>query len=92
MTQEEFIHYVKGIIDTDISLHKENVSPITNLIKEALEKLFEEKSLPNCDWPAIWRDIATDGVSNYENNCACNPKNGGSGICHCTAHNTTNLK
>lgn len=93
MTQKEFIHYVKGILDSEIERGKVDAlrANLSNadihlmgplkLIKDALDSLQEEP-------------IQTNGYTTtqsylvpYSEVCSCNPKNGGSGLCGCTIGN-----
>jgi len=89
MKQEEFIHYVKGIIDSEIE--KGRVDALRNnipnsdihligplkLIKDALD------SLQGTNGYITPQSILVP----YFEVCACNPKNGGSGVCGCTIGN-----
>lgn len=81
MTKEEFISYVRGVIDSEnngikrVIGKKELIGPL-KLIKDALDK-YESSSIP-----AIKPEMVM-----YSEICSCNPKNGGSGICGCTIGN-----
>jgi hypothetical protein len=93
MTQKEFIYYVKGIIDSEIEngqvdAFRANISnadinligPL-KLIKDALDSLQEEP-IQTTKFTTPQSDLVP-----YFETCACNPKNGGSGICGCTIGN-----
>lgn len=94
MKKDEFIHYVRGIVDSEIEkgriealkLNKQSVEwemtgPL-RLIKDALDKveMLEHKTtIP----------VYTSGPDEvpYSEICPCNPKNGGNGICGCVLPN-----
>ena len=89
MTPKEFIHYLKGIIDSEmekaqVDALKANMSnadihligPL-KLIKDALDSLQETNAYLT----------PQSNLVPYFEVCACNPKNGGSGMCGCTMGN-----
>lgn len=93
MNKTEFIHYVKGIIDSELekgrveSLQANVSNPDINLIgplkliKDALDSIQLEPTefFPPLTIPG---SNTSDKVPYFET-CGCNPKNGGSGICGC---------
>lgn len=86
MTKEEFISYVRGIIDSEnlrirrVIGQKELIGPL-KLIKDALDKYELSVNQPFIPTPGF--SINPEMVM-YSEICSCNPKNGGSGICGCT--------
>ena len=98
MNKDEFIHYIKGIVDSEIEkgriealkLNKQSVEwemtgPL-RLIKDALDKveMSEPKPTLGCQVPIC--TSVPDEVP-YNEICPCNPKNGGNGICGCVLPN-----
>lgn len=103
MTKEEFIHYTRGVIDSEIEKARiemlglpqpsegQLVGPL-KLIKDALDKvnINEPNLIPGYKGP-----ILTNPCSNepdevpYNEICPCNPKNGGGmmGVCGCSMPN-----
>jgi len=89
MTPQEFIYYVKGILDSEMERGKVDalrantpnadihlIGPL-KLIKDALDSLQEINSYLT----------PQSNLVPYFEVCACNPKNGGSGMCGCTMGN-----
>jgi hypothetical protein len=92
MTKDEFIFYVKGVIASEMERGRldnaevDFIGPL-KLIKDALDKV--DLSQPNIfpfGTPNLYVNNEPDEVP-YGSICACNPKNGGSGICGCIMGN-----
>ena len=96
MTKEEFIHYTRGVIDSEIEKARiemlglpqpsegQLVGPL-KLIKDALDKVHTTQPTPGYKEPII-ATYLPDEVP-YSEICPCSSKNGGSGLCGCVLPN-----
>jgi hypothetical protein len=90
-TKDEFIYYLRGVLDAQSKAMSGDSDDIIDLIKEAYNNLEEDQApalnfgsngysiMPGCTPPVK--------VPYHEICRACNPKFGGSGICGCTMAN-----
>jgi len=83
MTKDQFISYVKGIIDGEMINHQSGLlSPPLKLIKTALENIDAYDG----EYRISINNEVPDMVP-YHTVCSCNSGNGGSGICGCVMGN-----
>lgn len=85
MTKDEFIYYVKGIIDREEQINESGqLYPTLKLIKSALETITNNE--PDTIFTLKVDNDMPDMIP-YSSVCSCNPELGGSGICGCTLGN-----
>lgn len=83
MTKDEFIYYVKGIIDGEmINFQSEELSRPLRLIKTALDSVDTSEKA----YKVLINNDVPDMVP-YHTVCSCSKENGGGGICGCVMPN-----
>ena len=71
MTYEQFVFWLKGYLEGNKTIDKK-------LIKDKLETIYTS-------YTALDSNITTNfNSNNFYEQCGCNPKNGGNGVCNCT--------
>lgn len=87
-TKNEFINYLRGVLDAQGKAMSVDSDDIIELIKEALDNLEEDQEpVLNFGLNGYSTMPGTHPVYYHEVCRACNPKFGGSGVCGCTMAN-----
>jgi len=87
-TKDEFINYLRGVLDAHGKAMSVDTDDIIDLIKVALDSV-EENQTPELNFGSngYYTTPGTHPVYYHEICRACNPKFGGSGVCGCTMAN-----
>ena len=87
-TKDEFINYLRGVLDAHGKAMSVDTDDIIDLIKVALDSV-EENQTPELNFGSngYYTMPGTHPVYYHEICTACNPKFGGSGVCGCTMAN-----
>ena len=89
-TKDEFINYLRGVLDAHGKAMSVDTDDIIDLIKVALDSVEDnpvEAPKPNQYLNGFSTTPGTHPVYYHEICRACNPKFGGSGVCGCTMAN-----
>ena len=87
-TKDEFINYLRGVLDAHGKAMSVDTDDIIDLIKVALDSV-EENQTPELNFGSngYYTTPGTHPVYYHEICRTCNPKFGGSGVCGCTMAN-----